>query len=270
MIKKINTADIDKSMFNWIFNRDEGFSIYPPLAWKYENKYYQLNYFNFTKDTFFILDSDVTQVLQTSINFYNSATINFIELANIYALTKSFKIEISDISVFLSKGIKGRKHFEILQDILSIPDDIKYYISEKNVSLKIIGIYLKLNDKLKNIVSEYIKVENPSVGSFRKFINFLFDNSRVIEAGHYDVQYFKSFTPASNLLKNEFEEAFKELSLSFKDITISNNDNFETDTLLLHFNINSLDDFKEKLKVLVDNEPTIKSIFDLMSKYDLH
>lgn len=270
MIKKLDSKEIDKLAFNWGYRRKATPSVYPPMVWEQGQTYFQLNYFDVDTEACFIVEGDAALALQLSIDFHNAETINMVELAQVYAVSLQFHIPVEALPIFAQKGIKGRKHFEILNQVAVLPDDMKRYISEKEVSLKIVGIYLKLNEKLKTIVSEYIDIENPSVGNFRKFINFLFDYSRVITIDYYDATYFKSFESESLQLKNEFEKSFQELKAGFKDIEIDNHDNFETDTLAIHFTINSPALFKDRLKVLMENEGTVESLYTLMSQYDLH
>lgn len=270
MIKRIDKNLIDGNSFNWLFNRKPIQNIYPPIVWKHEDKYYQLNYFDVKTDEVMIFKGDFKSALQVSLDFYQAETINIIELSNILNLCADFNIDYNDINIFKNHGIKGKKNIEILKKIKDLPGELKTYIAEKNISLKIIAIYLKLNENLKNIISEYVINEKPSVGDFRKMVNLLFDNGRNIEINTYDKEYFKKFHHRNDDLKINFEKDFRELTKELKNINISNPDFFETDTLNICFSVNSYGEFSDKLKYLEENSSQIEKIYKLLAKYDLH
>ncbi len=270
MIKKINSDLIDRQSFNWRYNREETKRVYPPVVWEFGNKYIQLNYFDIVEEENFIFNGTFKDALEMSLNFYLSDSLNIVELSNILHLCLKYNYAYEEIFIFDKLNIKGKKNFEILKLIIAFPDELKKYIAEKNVSIKILSVYVKLKDNLKNIIHQYVELKKPSVGDFRKIVNLLFDNGRNIDINYYDEKYFKNFVPKNDKIKIEFEREFQNLTKKAESIIIKNSDYFETDTLDICFSINSYDEYLDKIKILEKNSKNIKEIYDLLESYDLH
>lgn len=266
----VDQNTIDRLSFRWIYQRSEAETVYPPMIWKNGGETYQLNYFDKLSDETIGVQGSFTDAINASVEFYGADTLSIIELSNLLWLSDQFATDPASFDFFEQNSIQGRKHFDILRRLQECPEILKTYVAEKNVSLKILGIYLKLSDNLKQVVQEYVMLENPSVSSFRKFVHLVFDNSRVINTSTYDAEYFSTFSTPSFQLKTELKSELNELLSAFDQIHISNDNEFETADLKFQFNIDSPDSFRKMLAELQQNEKTIHQIYDLLKRYDLY
>ncbi|KAA0258107.1 hypothetical protein FHQ18_06835 [Deferribacter autotrophicus] len=261
-------GQIDKESFNWLYKRSVN-SIYPPIIARVDNRFYQLNNFDYDGDDVFL---ENFESYESVVNFSTSlySNINLVELANILEVAENFKCNIDKVKVFQERGVKGKKNFEALKNILNMPDKFKSYIVDKNITLKYISLFLRLKQNLKDIVLDYIEKETPSVGDFRKLLNFLYDYSRLINIDFYDKEYFERIKREKNKQLFDVLVAFDELQKQFgKNVKIISKSNFETCDFELNVRFSNTDELFMEIEKIKENKDKIEEFFEELKDYDL-
>ncbi|MGA1846661.1 hypothetical protein [Deferribacter abyssi] len=259
---------IDKNSFNWLYKRSDN-SVYPPIIARVDNMYYQLNNYEYEGGDVFLEDFESFEdVLSFSTSLYSD--ISLIELANILKIAENYKCNIDRIKIFKEKGVKGKRNFEVLKNILSLTDEFKSYIVVKKITLKYISLFLRLEENLKSIVLDYIKKETPSVGDFRKLLNFLYDYSRFINIDYYDKEYFEEIRKNRNKQYYNVLVSLDQLQKSFgKGIKIIPVSNFETCEFLLNLKFSDTEELIMKIETIKNNRDKIELFFEELKNYDL-
>ncbi|MCX8083977.1 MAG: hypothetical protein N3C60_03550 [Calditerrivibrio sp.] len=252
----------DRELFRWLYLENDRSDIYSPVVWNG----YQLNYFDYAGESFIIKDDyKPIDALYFSINFYKKGELNLIHLSNLACIVQKLGVLFSDIDLFKKYGIKSSFDFELLLYFNKLPDKLKKYLSEKEVSLKYIKQIRSLShDTLIHLVNFVERF--PSLGEFRGFLNDLFDFGGVIGG---DLGQLKLIKRKRDEEYYTFLESFNKILMGFKHVQVRNSNNFEKSELIISFSISNIDDLYKALDELTYNTDNFKKLFSLMEDYGI-
>jgi len=260
----INIKDTDTKAFNWIYRSGGDISIYPPAVALIDGTYYRLNAFDIDTEDFFLIDAtEPSTAINISISHYNGVA-NPVEAANIYNICSAFGINPSS---FLEPfGYKGKKSFEILSDLSSSSETLKSYCAEKNLSIKVLGIYFKLRNGIRNAVDEYIRQSSPSVSNFRNVVTTLFDMNP--DTFCYSAENMQKLTGEKAVVKNDFMTAFNEFTKEI-EAEVSGIDGFETPGAKLTIKGTSADEILDRINKLGKQKEELEKLFGFLQDNDI-
>ena len=261
----IHLDNVDNNTFAWPFMRQA--SLLPPVAVSLQGKIYRVS--NFGSESAEYLFAEVScpeEALEVSLSFYGD--ISLPELASLAALSYKLGVNAENLSVFRSRGIKGRKNIDTLIKTAALPINILSYIARKDIPLKTVALLASFSPKALRLVESRILLgREPSVGEFIKFINDAADFREFSENAEYF--YGFKFPERTSPQKAELERTLKELNASLTPVSITVSDFFETGGVRFSFETFSDEDFIKASGKLSEKKHLVLQFFDKLKQYDI-
>ena len=252
----IKTDKIDKELFN-IEERDNHI---PPIAVSINSVYYQISGFaDKNNEYIYYGEKNIREAIEEVCKYIYSKS--FIIYAKLALICNKFNIPIDSISIFQEKGLKGKKTEEILLNSLNLPRELLYYIDKKDVSVKLTGIILSQHKHIINFIKGYVIDNEPSIQSFRIFVEKTADFKDIIP-NEYNKDFI--FPDRRSILHKEMNNCYNEVIKAFSPLKIINNDSFESPKLSISYDIYSMEDYNKVLNILSTKKEVINRLYKKM------
>ena len=251
--------NINKSLFNIYDDKN-----ILPIAININGLYYQLSSFNSSRQYIYYGEKSATE----AVNFFTTiiSNVTYKVLVKIYEICRKFNCDVSNINIFAEYNIKGKKSFETLEKSLYLPVELLDFIDKKDIPLKTVSLIISQQENVINFINGAVINNEFSVQSFRKFVEKVCDFKEIIPENYNKGFIFPDVKSASH---KEIDEKYSKLVSNFKNIKINNLDSFESPKLNFSFDISSIEDYENIIKLLHDNKNNIVSFYEVLEKYGL-
>jgi len=266
--KTVKRITPSKSL-NWTYRRLDTNPVYPPAAARVGDDYYQINGFESEELDFFVTEADsLEEALNMSVSLYGISTLNTVELANLTLVCSRMELDRSEIEAFEHHGIKGAKNFDTLLSVTQFCPVLKKYLSVKNIPLKTLAVFDKLENDFRRFVKNTVEDKEISVQEFRKTVNLLFDMQGKADESDMGPDLLKRLADKKNISQVSFMKHMQILTKDFP-AEISSADNFETGELNISFCINNPSDFDKNIKEIAEKKEIIEKIYRFLNEQDI-
>lgn len=256
-IKQIE--NINKTLFN-IYDDKNIF----PTAVSINGENYQLSSFENSGKYIYYGEKTATE----AVNFFTTiiSNVTYKVLVKIYEICRKFNCNVNNINIFTEYNIKGKKSFETLEKSLYLPVELLDFIDKKDIPLKTVSLIISQQENVINFINGAVINNEFSVQNFRKFVEKVCDFKEIIPKNYNKDFIFPDVKSASH---KEIDEEYNKLISNFKNIKINNLDSFESPKLNFSFDISSIEDYDNIIKLLHDNKNNIASFYEILEKYGL-
>lgn len=252
--------NINKDLFNINDNNNM-----PAFALSINNIYYQISGFNNAGNEYIYYgEYSPNKAVNLAVSFINN--ISFKILIRIYDICSKLKADINEINIFHEKNINGRKSFETLEKSLTLPENLIDFVDKKDIPLKTVSLIISQQENVLNFINGAVIHNEFSMQSFRKFVEKVCDFKEIIPENYNKDFTFPDVKSASH---KEIDGEYNKLISNFKNIKINNLDSFESPKLNFSFDISSIEDYENIIKLLHDNKNNIVSFYEILEKYGL-
>lgn len=256
-IKQIE--NINKTLFN-IYDDKNIF----PTAISINGENYQLSSFENSGKYIYYGEKTATE----AVNFFTTiiSNVTYKVLVKIYEICRKFNCNVNNINIFTEYNIKGKKSFETLEKSLYLPVELLDFIDKKDIPLKTVSLIISQQENVINFINGAVIYNEFSVQNFRKFVEKVCDFKEIIPKNYNKDFIFPDVKSASH---KEIDNEYNKLISNFKNIKINNLDSFESPKLNFSFDISSIEDYDNIIKLLHDNKNNIASFYEILEKYGL-
>lgn len=197
-------------------------------------------------------------------------TLNITELAKLAAICKEHKIDTAQIDAFPQYNIKGRQSFQTLEAVAEYPEALRKYLAAKDIPLKTLAVFNKLNDDCRKYVVDAVSARELSVGDFRNLVNILFDMMPKIKPEDMQGDVIKNLSAEKDRAKLSFLDRMKGLTDGLP-FAVSSPDYFETGRLVFSFTAESADEFMEIITKTSEESTTskLKKIYRFLDEQNI-
>lgn len=256
-IKQIE--NINKTLFN-IYDDKNIF----PTAVSINGENYQLSSFENSGKYIYYGEKTATE----AVNFFTTiiSNVTYKVLVKIYEICRKFNCNVNNINIFTEYNIKGKKSFETLEKSLYLPVELLDFIDKKDIPLKTVSLIISQQENVINFINGAVINNEFSVQNFRKFVEKVCDFKEIIPKNYNKDFIFPDVKSASH---KEIDNEYNKLISNFKNIKINNLDSFESPKLNFSFDISSIEDYDNIIKLLHDNKNNIALFYEILEKYGL-
>ncbi|WP_303851681.1 hypothetical protein [Seleniivibrio woodruffii] len=258
----IKTGIKPLNILRWTENREE-VSVFPPAVADINGEYFFISGFEEADGYYVLAAHSLAHALNLSVSVHGR--ISMVELANISQICTKLCINYSDIKVFSEYNIKGRQNFQTLEAVASYPEPLKKYLRSKDIPLKTLAVFNKLNDICKGYVADTIAAKDISLGDFRNLVNILFDMTPQITQEHLRGDVVKNLSAERDKARQTFMEGFGRLT-SELPVSISSPDSFETGRLTFSFTAGTAEEAERILRSVESKTSTIQKIYGFLDE----
>ncbi len=256
-----NIDNINKDLFN-IYKSDVNMV---PVCISINSLYYQICGFNNSDSNYIYYgEYNAADAVNLAVSFINN--VSFKVLINIYNICTILQADINSIDIFNKLNIKGSKNYTAFEKALFLPEELIEYIDRKDIPLKTVSLITSQNSRVINFIKGYILENDVSVQNFRKFVEKVCDFKEIIPDTYSSSFVFPDVRSKSH---QEIEHIYTGMVKNYNNIRVINNDNFESPKLTITFDISSIEDYKEYIEILKDNEVNIREFYKILEKYGL-
>ncbi|MCB4204222.1 hypothetical protein LF845_04515 [Deferribacterales bacterium Es71-Z0220] len=270
-IIKINSANkVDRKTFDFYFPKDvESLNPIVPCV-KIDDTLYVIANFGFQTNELVLFEEvcDYAAAINLAVKL-RGGNLNIIELSNIYMFILNNNLNVENFSFFKEYNIVSKKQFHILERLQYLPDNLKSYIVEKDIAFKYLNILTNFDEKIIEIISNYVHIKNPSVSNFRILINNIYDFKDEINFENDLDSEILRLRNEFNKRRFDFEKKITELLQIGNGIVMENKNNFELCTISVNFEVKSFEDFLDKIKTLEKSERKVEEVFNILKNNDL-
>lgn len=261
---KLIKADFTHFPLKWKY--EETLTPYPPAVVEIDGKDYLLSGFDKAADSFLHAGStDLNGALELSIALHGEP--NPAELGRMIRLGESFGKSFAELSVITAR-VKGRKNAESLKVLSDASSSFIKYISDKQPSLKTIGMYAALPGTHKSFLHLFADAKAPSVSAFRAAVEILTDYAdEVIDP--FDLSLTEKLEARRSSLRTGFTDKFGKLTAPL-GADVSSRNNFETAELTVSFNASSPQEYMRKSEELYKNRENIAQVYEFLKENDIY
>ena len=229
-------------------------------------EYFFISGFDEAENYYAVEAANLAQALELSASAYGR--INIVDLANISCICTKLGISHSEVKVFSQYNIKGRQNFQTLEAVASYPEPLKKYLRSKDIPLKTLAVFNKLNDTCMAYIISTVAARDISQGDFRNLVNILFDMMPEITPEHLRGDALKNLSAERDRTRRTFMEGFAELAAELP-LTVSSPDNFETGRLTFSFTAESAKEAEHILGSALSQTTAIQKIYGFMDEQDI-
>lgn len=263
---KIVTEINPSQELNWTLRKQPEVSVYPAAVCRVNGEFYQICCFYSENEEFYSVDAEnFAQALNMSVGIYGIQSLTQPELANIAVICEKFGINPVDIDAFEHFGIKGRQNLDTLKSVAEFDHTLKNYLCVKDIPLKVLAVFIKLQPRCKDYVLNTISQKDISVGDFRKLVNLLFDMQNTITDDEIDI---KSLGVKQDASRIEFMQKFGEVTAGLL-IKAESPDSFETGKLVFSFTAETPEEYAQIITEASDKMNIIKDIFRFLDEQNI-
>ncbi|MBZ4672880.1 MAG: hypothetical protein JG762_1110 [Deferribacteraceae bacterium] len=270
IIRNNLTDKVDTKTFNFYFPKNvESLNPIVPCV-KIDDTVYVIANFNSPANELLLFEEicDYTTAINFAVNL-QSRKLNIFDLSNIYTFILNNNLKIEDFSFFMEYNIVSKKQFCILERLQYLPDNLKSYIVEKDIAFKYLNILTNFDEKIIEIISNYVHIKNPSVSNFRILISNIYDFRDEINFENDLDSEILRLRGEFNKRRFDFEQKITELLHIGNGIVMENKNNFELCTISVNFEVKSFEDFLDKIKTLEKSERKVEEVFNILKNNDL-
>jgi len=241
--------------------------IFPPAAALVNGEYCLLS--GREADEYFVVQAEShAEALNMAATL--NGTLNITGLATLAMICKEHKIDTERIDAFSQYSIKGRQSFQTLEAVTEYPAALQKYLTTKDIPLKILAVFNKLNEDCKKYVVDAVSARELSVGDFRNLVNLLFDMMPKIKPEDMQGDIIKKLSAEKDRARTAFSDKLKELTEGLP-LNVSSPDNFETGRLVFSFTAESAEEFMEIITKTSDESNTskLKKIYGFLDEQNI-
>jgi len=250
---------------NWTDQRT-AVSVFPPAVADVNGEYFFISGFAEAENYYAVTVSSMAEALDLSVSVHGR--ISMTELANISCICTKLNINHSSLNVFALYNIKGRQNFQTLEAVPSYPEPLKKYLRTKDIPLKVLAVFNKLNDTCKTYVADTLMSKDISVGDFRNLVNILFDMMPTISTEDLNGDVLKNLSAKKDAARLDFTAKFAALADELP-LNVTSLDNFETGRLTFSFTAESAEEFCNKITSAGSKMSEIQKIYGFLDEQDI-
>ena len=250
---------------NWIDQRT-AVSVFPPAVADINGDYFFISGFAEAENYYAVDVPSIAEALDLSISIHGK--ISIVELANISCICTKMNISHTSLNVFAQYNIKGRQNFQTLEAVASYPEPLKKYLRAKDIPLKVLAVFNKLNDICKTYIEDTLTSKDLSVGDFRNLVNILFDMMPKIRPEDLNGDVLKNLSAKKDPTRQEFMAEFAALTKELP-LNVTSQDNFETGKLSFSFTAESAEEFCNKITSAESKMSEIQKIYGFLDEQNI-
>ncbi|WP_415238380.1 hypothetical protein [Seleniivibrio woodruffii] len=246
---------------------EEHDNIFPPAAALVNGEYCLLS--GSEAEEYYVVQAESTAgALNMAVILHGALSIT--ELAKLAVICKEHSIDTAQIDAFSQYNIKGRQGFQTLEAVDAYPEALKKYLTAKDIPLKTLAVFNKLNEDCKKYVVDAVAARELTVGDFRNLVNLLFDMMPKIKPEDLQGNIIKNLSAKKDRAGTAFSDKLKELTERFP-LTVSSPDNFETGRLVFSFTAESAEEFMEIITKTSEESNTskLKKIYGFLDEQNI-
>ncbi len=252
-------SNIDNSLL-WQQNIDKNAL---PIVCKIGGVYYNIS--GTIGDSFIVFDvADMAEALNLSVKY--AKQILFTDMARLAVLASKVGVPFTSVEIFISKGVKGSKNFEVLQSVASYPAELQAYVDEKNIPFKTLALISSLDNCIE-FISAFVADKKPSMQVFKQFVENVADYKTELVGKVYTSDF--SFPSKKSTIRCEIEGEYKKVQQSALPANVMNTDMFETSTISVSFSATNYSDYSEKVKALSSSLGEVATFYKLLEDNDI-
>jgi hypothetical protein len=262
---KLLTGITPSKLLDWTEDR-RPLPVFPPATAEINGDHHFISGFT-EADTYYAVEvADLAEALCLSVAIHGK--ISIVELSNISCICTNLHINHEAIEVFRQYNIKGRQNFQTLEAVASYPSPLKKYLSARDIPLKTLAVFNKLNDICKTYIIETLTKKDLSVGDFRNLVNVLFDMMPKITHEDLTGDVLKNLSAQKDAARLGFLSKLKELTGDLP-MAVTSADNFETGKLTFSFTAESAEEFFETITSAESKMSQLQKIYGFLDEQNI-